>query len=225
MRQLIRVLLVDDQALARLGLRTLIEVEPDLKLVGEAADGEAALELVRELRPDVVLLDIRMPGVDGIETLRQIAGDPRLSEVQVIILTTFELDEYIFEALQAGAAGFLTKDVEPSELLRAIRVVAGGNSLLSPAVTRRVIERLGAAPGSVPRQPRRTPIDLLTEREREIVGWVATGCSNEEIARRLGVSTATVRTHVSRAMAKLEVRGRAQLVALAYQSGLPIPRL
>lgn len=215
---MIRVALVDDQALLRLGMRTLIDVEPDLQLCGEAEDGESGLELIRRERPDVVLLDVRMPKMDGLQMLRRIDVPTR-----VIILTTFELDEYIFEALRAGASGFLTKDAEPAELLRAIRVVAQGDSLLSPAATRLVIERFGAT--SPDRLQRPHPdLHLLTDREREIVGWIATGLSNDEIATALSVSPATVRTHVSRALIKLGARDRAQLVVIAYQSGLPIPR-
>jgi DNA-binding NarL/FixJ family response regulator len=221
---MIRVALVDDQALVRLGLRTLIEVEPDLDLVGEAADGAAAVDLIRATRPDVALMDVRMPGLDGLEALGRITADPDLRSCRVVILTTFELDEYVFEALRRGAAGFLTKDAEPTELLRGIRVVAAGDALLSPAVTRRVIERFGAAPA---RPPVRGTADLrgLTDREREIVGWVATGLSNDEIAAALVLSPATVRTHVSRALIKLNARDRAQLVVLAYQAGLEIPRV
>lgn len=216
---MIRVALADDQALLRLAMRTLIDCEPDLELVGEAEDGVAALDLVAARQPDVLLLDIRMPRLDGLEVLRRLDGPTR-----VIVLTTFELDEYVFEALRAGASGFLTKDAEPAELLRAIRVVAAGDSLLSPAVTRRVIERFGAAPGAAPPLRVHPGLPLLTEREREIVGWVATGLSNDEIAAGLVVSPATVRTHVSRALIKLHARDRAQLVVIAYQSGLPIPR-
>lgn len=219
---MIRVVLVDDQALMRMGLRTLIEVEPDLDLVGEAADGAAALELIRATEPDVALMDVRMPGLDGLDALGRITADPRLRACRVVILTTFELDEYVFEALRRGAAGFLTKDAEPEELLRGIRVVAAGEALLSPKVTRRVIERFGGAAPTA--RPVTADLSALTDREREIVGWVATGLSNDEIAAALVVSPATVRTHVSRALAKLNARDRAQLVVLAYQSGLDIPR-
>ena len=217
---MIRVALVDDQALVRLGMRTLIDVEPDLELCGEAEDGMAALELIAAQRPDVVLLDVRMPRMDGLEMLRRMDLDA--IPTRVIILTTFELDDYVFEALRAGASGFLTKDAEPSELLRAIRVVAAGDSLLSPAVTRLVIERFGR-PASGPAPRVHPSLHLLTERELEIVGWVATGLSNDDIARALVVSPATVRTHVSRALIKLGARDRAQLVVIAYQSGVPIP--
>jgi DNA-binding NarL/FixJ family response regulator len=220
----IRVVLVDDQPLMRMGLRTMIEVEPDLDLVGEAADGAAALDLIRATRPDVALMDVRMPGLDGLEALGVITADPGLRSCRVVILTTFELDEYVFEALRRGAAGFLTKDAEPAELLRGIRVVAGGEALLSPKVTRRVIERFGGAAPTA-RRPVTADLSALTDREREIVSWVATGLSNDEIAAALVVSPATVRTHVSRALAKLNARDRAQLVVLAYQSGLDIPRV
>jgi DNA-binding NarL/FixJ family response regulator len=214
----IRVAVADDQALVRLGLKVLIETEDDLALVGEASDGESAVDLVRKTRPDVVLMDVRMPVMDGIEALRRIADDPELATTRVIVLTTFELDEYVFEALRAGASGFLIKDTDPADLLRAVRVVAGGESLLSPAVTRRVINEF------VTRRPRRSTsqpgLDTLTQREREIVALVAEGLSNDEIAERLTVSPATVRTHVGRSMMKLYARDRAQLVVYAYQSGL-----
>jgi len=217
----IRVLVADDQALIRLGLRVLLETEDDTTMVGEAADGRAALEAVRRTRPDVVLMDIRMPVMDGIETLREITADQALAGTRVIMLTTFELDEYVFDALRAGASGFLIKDTEPAELLRAIRVVARGESLLSPAITRRVISRFVGA--SAPRQIPHPSLGHLTEREREIVALVAEGLSNQEIAERLVVSPATVRTHVSRATVKLHARDRAQLVVIAYQSGLATP--
>jgi DNA-binding NarL/FixJ family response regulator len=214
----IRVAVADDQALVRMGLRTLIAGEDDLDLVAEAADGREALAVLRRTVPDVALMDIRMPGLDGLAALRAITADPALATVRVIMLTTFELDEYVFEALRAGASGFLLKDAEPEELLRAVRVVADGGALLSPSVTRRVIEQFaGATPAPTARHPE---LDRLTEREREIVGWVATGRSNDEIATELVVSPATVRTHVSRAMVKLGARDRAQLVVFAVQSGL-----
>lgn len=220
---MIRVVLVDDQPLMRMGLRTMIEVEPDLDLVGEAADGAAALDLIRTTKPDVALMDVRMPGLDGLDALARITADPLLRSCRVVILTTFELDEYVFEALRRGAAGFLTKDAEPDELLRGIRVVAAGEALLSPKVTRRVIEKFGGAAPTA--RPVTADLSALTDREREIVGWVATGLSNDEIAAALVVSPATVRTHVSRALIKLNARDRAQLVVLAYQSGLDIPRV
>lgn len=215
---MITVVLADDQPLVRLGLRVLLETEPDVELVGEAADGREALEAVRSRRPRVLLLDIRMPEIDGLEVLRRVTSDPELSRTRVVMLTTFELDEYVFESLRAGASGFLTKDAEPTDLLRAIRVVASGDSLLSPAVTRRVIETFAGA-----RSPRRAPhpyLNTLTDREREVVSLVAEGLHNDEIAERLFVSPDTVRTHVGRAMSKLEARDRAQLVVIAYQSGL-----
>jgi DNA-binding NarL/FixJ family response regulator len=215
---MISVVVVDDQALLRLGVRTLIEVENDLELVGEAEDGVAGLELIEATTPDVVLLDVRMPHMDGLEVLRRVRPPTR-----VIILTTFELDEYVFEALRAGASGFLTKDSDPADILRAIRVVAAGDSLLSPAVTRRVIERFGHTPTAGPAFRPHPDLHLLTDRELEIVGWVATGLSNDEIAATLLVSPATVRTHVSRALIKLGARDRAQLVVIAYQSGLRLP--
>jgi DNA-binding NarL/FixJ family response regulator len=220
---MIRVAVVDDQALVRTGLRTLIESEPDLELVGEAADGRAGLSLVRATRPDVVLCDVRMPVQDGLSLLGEVSADASLGDVRVVMLTTFELDEYVFEALRSGASGFLLKDAEPAALLDAIRVVADGGSLLAPSVTRRVIEHFGsAAPASEP-HPR---LGDLTDREREMVSWVATGMSNGEIAERLVVSPDTVRTHVSRAMVKLGARDRAQLVVFAIRSGLepPTPR-
>jgi DNA-binding NarL/FixJ family response regulator len=218
----IRVAVVDDQALVRMGLRVLLESEPDTELVGEAADGAAGVELVRASAPDVVLMDVRMPGTDGLTALRRITDDPALRDVRVVVLTTFELDEYVFEALAAGASGFVLKDGDPAELLRAIRVVAEGGSLLSPTVTRRVIEQFAAAPAR--RSAPRPGLDELTEREREIVAWVATGRSNDEIAEQLVVSPATVRTHVSRAMLKLRARDRAQLVVFAIESGLSVER-
>jgi DNA-binding NarL/FixJ family response regulator len=214
----IRVLIADDQDLVRLGLRTLLESEADLAVVGEAADGLRAVELARQLRPDVVLMDVRMPGIDGIEATRRIAADPALDGTRVIVLTTFELDEYVFDALRHGASGFLIKDTKPAELLRAIRLVAGGEALLSPSVTRRVV---GEFANRAPRVTKPHPqLGTLTEREREIVGLVGEGLSNDEIAERLVVSPATARTHVSRAMVKLGARDRAQLVVFAYQSGL-----
>jgi DNA-binding NarL/FixJ family response regulator len=217
---MIRVVVVDDQALVRTGLRTLIESEPDLELVGEAADGRAGLQLIRAARPDVALCDIRMPVMDGLALLGEVGADESLADVRVVMLTTFELDEYVFEALRSGASGFLLKDAEPSALLDAIRVVADGGSLLAPSVTRRVIEHFGSAAPAAEPHPR---LEDLTEREREIVSWVATGMSNAEIAGQLVVSPDTVRTHVSRAMVKLGARDRAQLVVFAIRSGLVPP--
>ena len=218
---MIRVLVADDQALVRLGLKVLLESEDDVELAGEAEDGRAALELTRRERPDVVLMDIRMPVMDGIDALRAIVGDPGLNDTRVIMLTTFELDEYVFESLRIGASGFLIKDSEPEELLHAIRVVARGESLLSPTVTRRVIGELAAQPSQRPAP--HPGIRSLTDREREVVTLVAEGLTNDEIAERLVISPATARTHVSRAMVKLNARDRAQLVVFAYQSGLGPP--
>jgi DNA-binding NarL/FixJ family response regulator len=215
----IRVVVADDQALVRVGLKVLIETEDDLELVAEAEDGRAAVEAVRRTRPDVVLMDIRMPVLDGLAALREIVADPALAHTRVVVLTTFELDEYVFEALRGGASGFLIKDTEPAELLRAVRVVAAGESLLSPSVTRRVIGEL-AAKAPRPASNPHPELGRLTEREREIVGLVAEGMSNDEIAAALVLSPATVRTHVSRAMVKLHARDRAQLVVFAVQSGL-----
>jgi DNA-binding NarL/FixJ family response regulator len=215
---MIRVAVVDDQALVRMGLRTLLETEDGLELVAEAADGNEGLAVVRRSVPDVVLMDIRMPVLDGLAALREITADAALKDVRVIMLTTFELDEYVFEALRAGASGFVLKDADPEDLVRAVRVVAEGGSLLSPSVTRRVIEQFaGKGPERSAAHPQ---LNRLTEREREIVAWVATGRSNDEIATELVVSPATVRTHVSRAMIKLGARDRAQLVVFAVQSGL-----
>jgi DNA-binding NarL/FixJ family response regulator len=212
----ISVALVDDQPLVRMGLRVLVQSEADLELAGEAENGVQAVDLVRRTRPDVVLMDIRMPQLDGISALRQIVADPALSGVRVIMLTTFELDEYVFEALQGGAAGFLIKDTEPADMLKAIRVVAAGESLLSPSVTRRVVESFTART-VVRRHPH---LSELTDREREVLALIGEGMNNEEIAARLVVSPATARTHVSRTMIKLGARDRAQAVVIAYQSGL-----
>ena len=215
---MITVLIVDDQDLVRLGLRTLVESEDDLSYAGEAADGLAAVAAVQEMHPDVVLMDIRMPGVDGLEATRRITADPALSSTKIIVLTTFELDEYVFDALRYGASGFLLKDTSPAELVHAIRRVADGGALLSPSVTRKVVREFASrAPRAVKPHPE---LHSLTEREREIVSLVAEGLTNDEIAQRLVVSPATARTHVSRAMTKLGARDRAQLVVFAYQSGL-----
>ncbi len=214
---MIRIVIVDDQGLVRIGLRVLVETEDDLTLVGEAANGRDAIELIRRTRPDVVLMDIRMPVMDGIEAMQAIAADPRLADTHVIVLTTFELDEYVFDALRAGASGFLIKDTDPADLLTAIRVVAAGDSLLSPSVTRRVIREFATGTRRSAPHPQ---IRRLTDREREMVRLVAEGLTNDEIAERLMLSPATVRTHVSRAMTKLGARDRAQLVVFAYQSGL-----
>ncbi|MER7706738.1 response regulator transcription factor [Kitasatospora sp. NPDC097605] len=222
----IRVLLADDQALLRGAFRVLIDAEDDMEVVGEAADGREAVDLAKATRPDVVLMDIRMPGVDGLSATAAICGDPGLAGTRVLILTTFEIDEYVAQALRAGAGGFLGKDAEPTELLAALRRVAAGDPLLSPAATRAVIDQLLAHP-----EPERAPaaaperLAALTAREREVMAMAATGLSNEEIAARMFVSPFTIRTHIHRAMAKLDARDRAQLVALAYQTGLvPTPR-
>jgi DNA-binding NarL/FixJ family response regulator len=217
----ISVLIADDQDLVRLGLRTLVLNEDDLELAGEAADGLAAVAAAREYRPDIVLMDVRMPGIDGIEATRRIVGDPSLAGTRVIVLTTFELDEYVFDALRHGASGFLIKDTTPAELLRAIRQVAAGDALLSPSVTRRVVAEFAVRP-TRKRAPH-AQLSTLTDREREIAALVGEGLSNNEIAGRLQVSPATARTHVSRAMVKLGARDRAQLVVFAYQSGLVEP--
>jgi DNA-binding NarL/FixJ family response regulator len=215
---MIRVAVVDDQPLVRVGLKVLLEGEDDIELVGEAADGREAVELVRRTRPDVVLMDVRMPVMDGLEALRAITSDHDLVAARVVVLTTFELDEYVFEALRSGASGFLIKDTEPAELLRGVRTVASGESLLSPSVTRRVIQEFASkSPRAWAPHP---DLGTLTEREKQIVGVVAEGLSNDEIAERFFLSPATVRTHVGRAMMKLGARDRAQLVVFAYQSGL-----
>jgi DNA-binding NarL/FixJ family response regulator len=216
------VVLADDQALLRAGLRALLDAEDDIEVVGEASDGAEAVELVRETGPDVVLMDIRMPGTDGLEATRRIVTAPELTGTRVVVLTTFDLDEYVFEAVRIGASGFLVKDTEPAELVRAVRAVAGGDALLSPGVTRRLIgEFANRSRGT--NAPAAQELSRLTEREREIVALIGEGLSNDEIAERLVVSPATAKTHVSRAMVKLHVRDRAQLVVLAYESGLVRP--
>jgi DNA-binding NarL/FixJ family response regulator len=216
----IRVLLADDQALVRAGFRALLDAQADIEVVAEASDGDEAVRLVLEQRPDVVLMDIRMPRTDGLAATKRIVEDPRLAGVRVVILTTFDLDEHVFEAIRLGANGFLVKDTEPEELLRAIRAVVGGDALLSPSVTRRLIEEFATRakdPGRVP------GLTGLTDREREVMALVGQGCSNDEIAERLIMSSATARTHVSRAMVKLGARDRAQLVVFAYEAGLVRP--
>jgi len=217
----IRVVLADDQPLIRAGLRVLLDSEDDIEVVGEASDGAEALAVVRERRPDVVVMDVRMPDVDGIEATRRIAAAPDLEDVRVLVLTTFDIDEYVFEALRVGASGFILKDAEPVELLRAIRVIADGAALLSPGATRRLITEYASRPTS--RRVDAGALALLTDREREVVALAAGGLSNEEIAGELFISPATARTHVSRAMVKLHCRDRAQLVVLAYESGLVQP--
>ncbi|MFE3760251.1 response regulator [Streptomyces sp. NPDC059104] len=217
---MISVLLADDQLLVRAGFRALLDAQGDIEVVGEASEGEEAVRLVRALRPDVVLMDIRMPGLDGLAATRSITGDRALSAVRVVMLTTFELDEYVFEAIRSGASGFLVKDTEPEELLRAVRAVTDGDALLSPGVTRRLIAEFAARS----RQPAPAAgLERLTGREREVMALVGMGLSNEKIARRLVVSPLTAKTHVSRTMVKLGARDRAQLVVLAYESGLVRP--
>jgi DNA-binding NarL/FixJ family response regulator len=217
----IRVLLAEDQALVRAGFRGLLERSADIEVVGEAANGAEAVRMARSTHPNVVLMDIRMPVMDGLEATRRIVADEQLAGVRVIVLTTFELDEYVFEALRAGASGFLLKDIDPDDLRQAVRVVAGGDALLSPRVTRRLITRFVAH--SAPRAVEPERLAVLTEREREVMALVAQGLSNEEIGQRLFMSPATAKTHVSRAMLKLGARDRAQLVVLAYQTGLVSP--
>ena len=217
---MIRVLLADDQSLVRAGFKALLDAQPDIEVAGEAADGEEALRAARELRPDIVLMDIRMPLLDGLAATRRITEDPDLGGVRVVMLTTFELDEYVFEAIRSGASGFLVKDTEPDELLRAVRAVVEGDALLSPGVTRRLIAEFAARSKEPAAEG---ALAELTEREREVMALVGIGLSNDEIARRLVVSPLTAKTHVSRTMVKLGARDRAQLVVLAYESGLVRP--
>ncbi|MFI6577760.1 response regulator [Nocardiopsis sp. NPDC050513] len=217
---MINVVIADDQTLVRAGFRSILDGEEDISVVAEAADGAEAVERAASERPDVVLMDIRMPGVDGLEATRRIAADPRLGDVRVVILTTFDLDEYVYSALRAGASGFLVKDTEPMELIHAVRVAARGDSLLAPAVTRRLIAEFVDRIKEPPPAPR---LNSLTEREREVLAGVAAGLSNEELAERLVVSIATAKTHVSRVLTKLGARDRAQLVVIAYESGTVRP--
>jgi DNA-binding NarL/FixJ family response regulator len=219
---MIRVLLADDQSLIRAGFKILLEVADDIEVIGEATDGAQAVALARSERADVVLMDIRMPGTDGLEATRQIAADENLAGVKVIILTTFESDEYVYQAIRSGASGFLVKDSEPAELIQAVRVVARGDALLSPSVTRRLITDLATRPLAKPATTGRE-LRALTDREREVMALVAAGLSNDEIAGRLFVSPLTSKTHVSRIMTKLDARDRAQLVVLAYECGLVQP--
>ncbi|MFI1863559.1 response regulator [Streptomyces jumonjinensis] len=224
----IRVLLADDQTLLRSAFRILVDSEPDMEVVGEAADGAQAVALTRSERADVVLMDIRMPGMDGLAATREISSDPELAEVRVVMLTTFEVDEYVIQSLRAGASGFLGKGAEPEELLNAIRIAAAGESLLSPAATKSLIARFLAQGDDADDEKSETfseRLNALTVREREVLVQVGGGLSNDEIAERLQVSPLTVKTHVNRAMAKLGARDRAQLVVIAYESGLVRPRV
>jgi DNA-binding NarL/FixJ family response regulator len=233
---MIRVLLADDQQLIRAGFRVLLEAADDIQVIGEAVNGDQAVALANSERPDVILMDIRMPGTDGLAATSQIAASDALNEVRVVILTTFETDEYVYRALRAGASGFLVKDAEPEELIRAVRVVHRGEALLSPSVTRRLIASLasrgpavpaaaGAGPAATANRARPAAADLarLTEREREVLALVAQGLSNDEIAARFYLSPLTTKTHVSHIMTKLRARDRAQLVVIAYESGLVVP--
>lgn len=218
---MIRVLLVDDQPLIRSGFRALLDLEDDIEVVAEAADGSEGLELAKEHLPDVALVDIQMPVIDGIEATRRIAADPALAGVHVVILTNYGLDEHVFDALRAGAAGFLVKDVVPEDFLHAVRVAARGDALLAPSITRRLINRYVTQPLPPGTDP---GLEELTTREREAVVLVARGLSNDEIADHMVISPLTAKTHINRAMAKLRARDRAQLVVLAYESGLVAPR-
>jgi DNA-binding NarL/FixJ family response regulator len=217
----VRVAVVDDQPLIRTGLRTMLDHDRDIDLVGEAEDGEKAVALVRRQHPDVVLMDIRMPVLDGIEATRRITGDPELADVRVVMLTTFDLDDYVYAAIRAGASGFLLKDARPEEILSAVRIVAAGDALLAPGVTRRLIEEFAKRPDAAPVPGRE--LAALTDREREVLALVGRGLANAEIGERLYVSPATAKTHVSHIMTKLYARDRAQLVVMAYESGLVRP--
>ena len=217
------VLLADDQALVRAGFRALLDAQPDIRVVGEAADGAEAVELVARRRPDIVLMDIRMPRMDGLEATRRITTDPALADTRVVVLTTFELDEYVFGALRAGASGFLLKDIDPPDLLTAVRVVAGGQALLAPRLTRRLIEAFVERDRAAPVVEEGDALADLTPREREVLALVGRGLSNSEIADELVLSPLTAKTHVARLFGKLDARDRAQLVVTAYESGLVVP--
>jgi DNA-binding NarL/FixJ family response regulator len=217
----IRVLLVDDQPLIRAGFRALLEAEDDIEVVAEAADGQQGLALAAEHLPDVALVDVQMPVMDGIEATRRIAADPHMAGVHVVILTNYGLDEYVFNALRAGASGFLVKDVEPEDMLRGVRAAARGDALLSPAITRRLISEFVSRP---PDALTAAGLEVLTNREREVLALVARGLSNDEIAVHMVISPTTAKTHVSRAMTKLNARDRAQLVVYAYEAGLVTPK-
>jgi DNA-binding NarL/FixJ family response regulator len=217
----IEIVLADDQTLVRAGFRALLDAEDDMTVVGEAADGEEAVEIVRRRRPDVVLMDVRMPRTDGLTATGRITAEPALAGTRVIVLTTFELDEYVFGALHAGAAGFLLKDMEPAEVVEAVRIVAAGDALLAPRLTRRLIEAFVAGAGGP--DPDTSPLEELTPREREVLTLVGQGLSNAEIAETLVLSPLTAKTHVARLFMKLGARDRAQLVVLAYETGLIVP--
>ena len=214
----VRVLLADDQTLVRAGFRLILERDEGIEVAGEADDGQEAVDLARRLVPDVVLMDVRMPVMDGLEATRRILTDPRTATTKVVVLTTFEVDDYVFDALRAGASGFLLKETDPDELRQAVHVVQAGQALLSPGVTRRVIAQFASSADHRPTEPER--LDRLTEREREVLALVAEGLTNHEIGQRLFMSPATAKTHVSRAMTKLHAHDRAQLVVIAYETGL-----
>ncbi len=218
---MISVVVADDQGVVRAGCRALLEAEPDIEVVGEVADGVDAVAITKAERPDVVLMDIRMPGLDGLAATRAIVEDPALAAVRVLILTTFEIDEYVFEAIRAGASGFMVKDADPEDLVRAVRAVAGGEALLSPGATRRLIAEFASRPERRTATP--SALAVLTEREREVLALIASGSSNGEIAQRLVISPATVRTHITRVLSKLGARDRAQLVVMAFEAGLVAP--
>ncbi|HEX2273736.1 MAG TPA: response regulator transcription factor [Acidimicrobiales bacterium] len=215
------MVVADDQGVVRAGCRALLQAEPDIEVIGEAADGVEAVAMARQKRPDVVLMDIRMPGLDGLAATRAIVEDPALAAIRVLILTTFEVDEYVFEAIRAGASGFMVKDADPEDLVRAVRAVAGGEALLSPGATRRLIAEFASRPERRTATP--SSLTVLTEREREVLALIATGESNDEIAQRLVISPATVRTHITRVLSKLGARDRAQLVVMAFEAGLVEP--